>query len=233
MNKSINGKDPEGTLNSEPINEALRGSCSSNAELSGNQLDRNLEHAVVPLQRIKDSYLNAKSLCEYVIGYDMYFCRIGFPDSYLVPGEKGKTWGRLKQIQQYNYLKRKILSYRNSDSVAIMLSYFEQFKSGNLHIHLIIGIDPNSWTSNIKNVKCELANLFELPQKNKKMWEQFFDSKSLIDRSNRSISENIENVDHVLDYLFNKKYKNYEDIDQSIFMPIWSQTSNDIKPLET
>lgn len=214
----VNGKDPEGTLNSEPITQALSTSCSDNAGFSGKKITaETFSHKLVLItdenkrQKVEDLKILYVDQLKYA---KVYFGRLSFPDNYLVPGEKGKTWGRLKQIHQYNFLKRKIISIEESDSVGLNLSYFEQFKSGNLHVHFILSIPGNSWAANIKNFKCELANLFELPQKHKNLFAQFFDYKELI--SGTDIRETIE-------YLFYKTKKTYENLDLSIFMPIFTK----------
>lgn len=216
----VNGKDPEGTLNSEPITQALSTSCSDNAGFSMKKITaETFSHKLMLIteenkrQKVEDLKV---TFVDQLKTAKVYFGRVSFPDNYLVPGEKGKTWGRLKQINQYNFLKRKIISIEESDSVGLNLSYFEQFKSGNLHVHFILSVPNNSWCANIKNFKCELANLFELPQRNKNLFAQFFDYKELTTESD---------IKDTIEYLFYKIKKTYENLDLSIFMPIYTSTS--------
>lgn len=227
---SIDGKDTEVTFNNEPVNQALSDSCSDNAgfsmkKITAEVLYHKIISGIVSSDDRKRLLLKIRNdFAVDIVNDRVYFCRMSFPDNYVVPGEKGKTWGRLKQIDQYNFLKRKIISLQQSDSVGRMLSYFEQFKTGNLHVHFIVTIRGSSWAANIKNFKCELANLFELPQRNKNLWAQFFDYTEINDCD--SDPDNMKQLDNILQYLLYKTKKTYENLDLSTFQPITTTSTS-------
>lgn len=186
--------------------EASLMTCSNDASLSGSS------DSAEDLFWCLDTKLSAKNkYLEEVYEYSggdfnapsqWYFCRLSLPESKKISSEKNKLWGLMKQAQQYKYYRHKLLGHVSTTCINYMFCYFEQFKSGNIHVHLIVDIGKE----HIINLKSELSELFCVNKKEE--MKQFFHSQP------------IENIEAVHEYLFNKKEHSYENLDQDVFKPI-------------
>lgn len=207
---------------------ALLDSCSNNAELSridmtsGKSTTAKLEewntiscdtninvvdYMVKPYDILGDLKLVKSELTRVgLYPYNMYFCRLSLPETKVIKTEGKKLWGLLKQKTQYKYLRSKLLNYGLTTCLYRGYCVFEQFRSGNIHCHIIAFIPSHI---HVMNFKSELAFLFDI--NSKKELKNFFHSAPM---------KNREDLIKVIEYVTDKKQKSYESIDQNIFKPI-------------
>lgn len=138
---------------------------------------------------------------------DYYFCRVSLPDTKLIKTERNKPWGLLKQRVQYKYFRAQLLKWELSSTVYRGYVHFEQFKTGNIHFHMIVAIPLGI---HINNLRAELSDLFGI--NSKKETQNFFNSRVIPTK---------DDLKKVIEYLLNKQPpKDYEVIDQNIFKPL-------------
>lgn len=182
----------------ETENEASLDTCSNDASFSGQSDSAEfdewvLETKLTTVERYLEYTLNSPKL---------YFCRVSLPESKKIQTERNKLWGLMKQAQQYKYYRHKLLGYTLTSCIQFMFCYFEQFKNGNIHFHLIVDIGDE----HIINLKAELAELFGVSKKDE--MKHFFHSQK------------IDDIEATHNYLFHKEQHAYENIDQEVFRPI-------------
>lgn len=139
-------------------------------------------------------------------GLSWYFCRVSLPESKTIKSENNKLWGLLKQVKQYKYYKSKLLKYELTSCVDNGYIHFEQFRSGNIHFHMILAIPHHI---HVYNLKVEMSELFEI--RSKKEMKNFFHQLPI---------HTDDDFDKVISYLTDKNLKKYESIDQNIYKPI-------------
>lgn len=194
----------------ETENEASLDSCSNDASFSGQSDSAELdEWELECFHTTKRSYLNRVYQFDddYMNSHNgdspsYYFCRVSLPESKKIQTERNKLWGLMKQAQQYKYYRHKLLSHTLTSCIQFMFCYFEQFKNGNIHFHLIVNIGKE----HIINLKAELAELFGVSKKDE--MKHFFHSQK------------IDDIEATHNYLFHKEQHAYENIDQEVFRPI-------------
>lgn len=185
-------------LSDSEDSEASLMTCSNDASLSGSS------DSADDLFWCLDTYLTTvnKYLETDYKAPKLYFCRLSLPESKKISSEKNKLWGLMKQAQQYKYYRHKLLGHVSTTCINYMFCYFEQFKSGNIHVHLIVDIGDE----HIINLKSELSELFCVNKKEE--MKQFFHSQP------------VEDLEAVRSYLFDKKEHSYENLNQDVFKPI-------------
>lgn len=138
--------------------------------------------------------------------YGFYFISLNFHDDRLIENRgKKKSFFGCTQQQQYNYFKEKIMKsdeHLRLAKVFFAYTFFEKNYSGKIHMHQLIYL-PNK---NIWDYRAMLYSIFNFTKKE-------INSKSLH-------SENIVGLDGVYEYIFNKKEKFYELLNQNDFRPI-------------
>lgn len=133
------------------------------------------------------------------------FVSIGIPTKLLVR-KRGVLveYQTLKQREQYDFIYNKLDNYQfwSFNSAYVM---FEQTKLANIHCHLVV----NALESD-HDLKAEFYDCFEI--KKGKNVRHFIDV------------QDVRDPEGLLNYLFNKDVKSYENVDQSIFKPLRSHT---------
>ena len=138
--------------------------------------------------------------------YGFYFISLNFHEDRLIENRgKKKVFFGCTQQQQYNYFKERILKgkeYFETADVSFAYTFFEKNYAGKVHMHQLVYL-PNK---NIWDYKAMLYSMFNFTKKE-------INSKSLH-------CENIVGLDGVFEYIFNKKEKFYELLNQNEFKPI-------------
>lgn len=131
------------------------------------------------------------------------FVSVGMPTKHLVRS-KGVLveYQTLSQKAQYTYIYNKL---NNHEFFSFNSAYiiFEQTKLGNIHFHAVLYALEND-----HDIRAEFYDCFGI--KKGKSVRHFIDIKEIND------------MPGLLDYLFNKKEKDYEKVDNTIFRPLKS-----------
>lgn len=148
-----------------------------------------------------------EKICEMVRCWDqhdnIYFCRVSVSPHKKIKQENNRLWGSLKQKKQYGWMNSKFANYSDiDDSILQIHGIYEQFKTGNLHIHLLVKLKEGKL---IHDFKADLSSMFEITKKDE--LNSFFHSQEITD------------IEGVLNYLFKKKEKAYENVDKLVFRP--------------
>lgn len=106
----------------------------------------------------------------------------------------------LKQLQQYQYICKKLNLYEFSTFTAGFI-YFETTFEGNIHFHGVVVSDFNK-----QCIKAEFLDCFGI--------------KKGIEASYTIHIQSIKDCKNISDYLFNKQEKKYEEVNQQLFKPL-------------
>lgn len=113
---------------------------------------------------------------------------------------KPKLWSKCTQEQQYNYFKEKIIRMPFDSDMIFNYTFYEQNYQGKIHFHQFIYYDGSIWNYQAK------------------MYDHFECTKKEITERTCHIRD-IDDADELYQYIFNKKSKAYEIINQEKFKP--------------
>ena len=141
--------------------------------------------------------------CQQVEWTNYYFVSFNLSTNHSIKCDgKKRAYQTLKQIQQYNFLSRKLLQadFFTLSSCMIM---FEQTLQGIIHFHCIVSLKESV---HMHDFKCELYDLFEITNRDELKYT--------------CQSSPITDYVGMVDYFFKETKKRYELLDCRLFKPL-------------
>ena len=166
------------------------------------------ETPVVLDNLVKTTKERGEMYCKTIKGDGLYFVSVSIPQKHLINVRGRKiSWLSMKQHVQYIYLTNKLInvidnmSILGDASIDKLCVVFEQHLSGCIHFHMIIKTSLHK-----HDVRAMLASMLQIRKPT-----EILLSIRVVD---------IKDIDGVIDYLFHKKEKLYEELNMNVYKPL-------------
>lgn len=168
-----------------------------------------IELACVDNRSVLSTHAGKESLIRYLLNDDdlsfdkFYFISFNIKKDRLLSNRgKSKSFFGSTQLQQYNYFKQILLNNDVPADVEFAYTFYEQTYEGKIHFHQLIYMDvPCIW-----DYKAYLSDIFNLTRN--EISSRFIHADKLYGQANDT-----------LEYMFSKKTKKYEEVNQTNFKP--------------